>query len=142
MLNIHRVEKTSRRYCENRLVGGVSTSSVVNEIMNRRCGGHASSQSDCQFGSKFHDELAATAEKIIFPTMNVLGTETTTDKVTHHGYHRFYERHFTEFRDQRNLRIFEIGLARGSSTNLWCGYFKTAVIVGVDITLHPGETQG
>ncbi|GMI20298.1 hypothetical protein TeGR_g14413, partial [Tetraparma gracilis] len=30
-----------------------------------------------------------------------------------------------------------IGLARGSSMNLWCGFFPTAEIVGVDITLHP-----
>ena len=58
-------------------------------------------------------------------------------KVTHHGYHRFYSKYFSLEARTKPLTLLEIGLAKGSSMNLWCGLLPTAVIVGVDITLHP-----
>jgi hypothetical protein len=70
--------------------------------------------------------------------MAPLGWETGTDKVTRHGYHRIYEKYFGEpLRSSAGLKVLEIGLEEGSSMNLWCRYFPTAEIVGVDINLHP-----
>mgnify|MGYP000105844734 FL=1 len=134
-----RAEKETRGYCDGRMFDGIEVEAVVNSVMNRRCA-YASRQlpfRDCAFGGTFHQKVTEIAAEVVFPSMADLGIETTTDKITHHGYHRFYEHHFEKYRARPNLRIFEIGLARGSSMNLWCGYFPTAEIVGVDITLHP-----
>ena len=80
------------------------------------------------------DRYCSDLESAIFPSMRELGELTGTDKVIHHGYHRFYEKWFGGIRG-KDLKLLEIGLARGSSMNMWCGYFPGAEIYGIDITL-------
>ena len=89
---------------------------------------------DFGMGGENTKEAWRELEGALFPSMKELGALTGTDKVTHHGYHRFYEKWFGGMRG-RNLKLLEIGLARGSSMNMWCGYFPAAEIYGIDITL-------
>ena len=60
-----------------------------------------------------------------------------TDKITHHGYHRFYPRFLDYYRhapyaDRSDLAMIEIGVYRGSSLLGWLDYFKNAFVFGLD----------
>jgi len=49
-------------------------------------------------------------------------------------YFDVYHRWFAPFREQKNLRVLEIGVSKGGSLSMWRGYFgQSATIVGVDI---------
>lgn len=48
-----------------------------------------------------------------------------------HGYVRYYESLFEEFRDEP-VKILEIGVARGCSHWMWARYFENGHIYGVD----------
>ena len=61
-----------------------------------------------------------------------LGIEADTDKVTHHGYHRFYSRYLDSMRTS-TTGMLEIGIHYHNSIVLWKKYFDTAHIYGVDI---------
>lgn len=50
-----------------------------------------------------------------------------------HNYTLVYERYFEPLRDQRGLRLMEIGVACGSSLKMWSKYFADGQILGVDI---------
>jgi hypothetical protein len=71
--------------------------------------------------------------------MNILGSKHNTDKVTHHGYHRFYGQFIDFISDIKNVGIIEIGMDKLSSLNMWLEYFPNAFIYGVDIGV---EDQG
>ena len=65
-----------------------------------------------------------------------LGYSSGTDKVTHHGYQRFYPRYL------ENLRyiatgMLEIGIDSNKSIHLWKNYFPNAQIYGIDIHQKP-----
>lgn len=111
-----------RAYCDLRLHVNADPMSLTKEFIGALGGDFA----------RVHEMLHST----LYPTMLELGTAVQTDKIVWHGYHRFYEKHFSKLRSRPQLKLLEIGLARGSSMNLWCGYFPTANIYGVDITLH------
>ena len=55
-----------------------------------------------------------------------------TDKVTHHGYDRFYDYFLLPFK-QRKINFFEIGIDAGRSLKTWTSYFNNANIYGMDI---------
>ena len=61
-----------------------------------------------------------------------LGIEADTDKVTHHGYHRFYPRYLDGLRDTATGML-EIGISQHNSIFLWSKYFTKAHIYGIDI---------
>lgn len=61
-----------------------------------------------------------------------IGRSTGTDKVTHHGYHRFYPFFLELMRDQP-ITMLEIGTQKNKSLRLWEQYFPHATIYGVDI---------
>lgn len=61
-----------------------------------------------------------------------LGREANTDKVTHHGYQRFYPRYLDSIRDS-TTGMLEIGILEHNSIFLWEKYFKNAQIYGVDV---------
>lgn len=55
-----------------------------------------------------------------------------TDKIVHHGYHRFYPWFLRQFRGQR-VRFLEIGLDHLGSVTLWRRYFgEELVLHGID----------
>ena len=49
-----------------------------------------------------------------------------TDKLTRHAYDRYYELHFKDFRDRKDLSLLEIGAQTGASIRLWAEYFTHA----------------
>lgn len=61
-----------------------------------------------------------------------LGREANTDKVTHHGYHRFYPRYLDSIRNS-TTGMLEIGILENNSIFLWKKYFTNAQIYAVDI---------
>lgn len=69
-----------------------------------------------------------------------IGRSTGTDKVTHHGYHRFYPRYLEEFRDTAT-GILEIGIDRKCSVELWKAYFPNAHVYGIDIGFEHTEPR-
>lgn len=58
--------------------------------------------------------------------------ESTTDKISHHGYHRFYPWFLTHLRGQ-NVNFLEIGIDKTESLKLWKGYFGSVNLHGLDI---------
>ena len=75
-------------------------------------------------------------------SMQAIGYRTGTDKVRHHGYHRFYPL-FLEGLRQRNLgdntkiKMFEIGYLQGESFKMWKEYFE-----GADVYFMEKDRQG
>ncbi len=64
--------------------------------------------------------------------MHALGKKHRTDKIYHHGYHRFYEDVLNKYR-KKNFNFLEIGMDKGESLNLWKDYFPKANIYGLEI---------
>ena len=85
-----------------------------------------------------------------------LDLPTSSDKLSHHGYHRVYPWFLSHFRD-RHVRLLEIGIDRSESLRLWSSYFIGGLTLhGIDrdekrfedsrVTLHqvrrlPHETS-
>jgi hypothetical protein len=65
-------------------------------------------------------------------SFKTLGIEANTDKVTHHGYDRFYSRYLDGLRSSATGML-EIGIYYQNSILLWKKYFEGAHIYGVDI---------
>jgi len=65
-------------------------------------------------------------------SFQTLGIDANTDKVTHHGYHRFYSRYLDSMRTSATGML-EIGIYYQNSVLLWKKYFDKAQIYGVDI---------
>jgi hypothetical protein len=56
-----------------------------------------------------------------------------TDKIRHHGYHRFYGWFLSELRG-RHVELLEVGLNHLGSVSLWKDYFNNGVSInGIDI---------
>lgn len=62
-----------------------------------------------------------------------IGTRTGTDKIFHHGYHRFYPPLLDRFRALQGGGMLEIGVDESKSLKLWLEYFPLAFIYGIDI---------
>ena len=58
--------------------------------------------------------------------------ESTSDKITKHGYHRFYPWFLNHLRGE-NVNLLEIGIDRTESLKLWKGYFDSVNLHGIDI---------
>ena len=56
---------------------------------------------------------------------------TTTDKVTHHEYHKYYDYILKQFYNSQGS-IVEIGIGNGPSLPMWFNMFKNAHIYGID----------
>lgn len=68
--------------------------------------------------------------------MAIMGRLSNTDKITHHGYYRFYPRFLEHYRNISNCAILEIGVENEFSIKLWLDYFPQAFIYGIDINLE------
>ena len=55
-----------------------------------------------------------------------------SNKITHHGYERFYDYFLCPFKDVK-FNFLEIGIDQGRSLKLWNEYFTNATIYGMDI---------
>ena len=66
-------------------------------------------------------------------TLNEIATELGTDKASFgHNYVEKYEKYFSEYRD-KDIKLFEIGIDKGYSVQLWKEYFTQAKIYAIDI---------
>jgi hypothetical protein len=60
------------------------------------------------------------------------GIKYKTDKVTHHGYDRFYDYFLIPYKNT-NFTLFEIGIDAGRSLRMWLDMYPQAKIYGMDI---------
>ena len=58
--------------------------------------------------------------------------QANSDKISHHGYHRFYPWFLNHLRDQ-NINLLEIGIDKTESLKLWKNYFGSVNLHGIDI---------
>jgi len=65
-------------------------------------------------------------------TFKQIGLAAGTDKITQHGYDRFYPRFLDGLRDMSGAML-EIGIEKHHSLKLWLDYFPHAFIYGIDI---------
>jgi hypothetical protein len=65
--------------------------------------------------------------------MEYLGKKYGTDKVTSHGYHRFYNKELLEYKNMKEFGILEIGVENFNSIDMWKEFFPNAFIYGIDI---------
>jgi hypothetical protein len=65
-----------------------------------------------------------------------IGRKHGTDKITHHGYHRFYPRFIDHYRSlPAGYAMLEIGVDQSHSLRTWLEYYPRAFIYGVDISI-------
>lgn len=64
--------------------------------------------------------------------MKEIGLFWGTDKVYHHGYHRFYEKFLGPLRD-KPVSLLEIGIYKGASIDIWKEYFDDVDLYMADI---------
>ncbi|MGB1671194.1 MAG: class I SAM-dependent methyltransferase, partial [Flavobacteriales bacterium] len=67
-------------------------------------------------------------------------TSSKSDKISHHGYHRFYSRFLDDLREHP-IQMLEIGIDREESMKLWSEYFPKATIHGADIKKYPSSER-
>jgi 23S rRNA U2552 (ribose-2'-O)-methylase RlmE/FtsJ len=60
------------------------------------------------------------------------GIKYKTDKLTHHGYERFYDFYLNYYK-YKKINLFEIGIDAGRSLKMWNDMFKQGKIYGMDI---------
>lgn len=60
------------------------------------------------------------------------GIKYKTDKVTHHGYERFYDFYLNYYK-YKKVKLFEIGIDDGRSLKTWNDMFQSGQIYGMDI---------
>lgn len=58
--------------------------------------------------------------------------ESSSDKISHHGYHRFYPWFLAHLKGEE-ISLLEIGIDRTESLKLWKGYFGKVNLHGLDI---------
>ena len=63
---------------------------------------------------------------------NFMIENSNSDKVSHHGYHRFYPWFLAHLQGQ-DINLLEIGIDRTESLKLWKGYFGKINLHGIDI---------
>lgn len=69
------------------------------------------------------------------------GIKYKTDKITHHGYERFYD-HFLVPLKNDHMNVFEIGIDAGRSLKMWNDFFPNAKIYGLDIGYEYKHPKG
>lgn len=85
-----------------------------------------------QSGAGYNDNKYNNTEEQKNSGMFQAGIKYRTDKLTHHGYERFYDYFLAPFRN-KSINFFEIGVDKGRSLKMWNDYFTKAKIYGMDI---------
>lgn len=78
------------------------------------------------------DEIIFNKEK---NELKRISSKFNTDKFLEHGYNRYYEGYLNKFKDDE-FTLFEIGVYKGNSHDLWLEYFPNAYILGLDIDIE------
>ena len=69
------------------------------------------------------------------------GIKYKCDKITHHGYNRFYD-YFLIPLMYKDIILFEIGIDSSRSLKMWSDMFKNAKIYGMDIDVNYTHDKG
>lgn len=69
------------------------------------------------------------------------GIKYKTDKLTHHGYHRFYDMYLLPLRYEK-MNFLEIGIDSERSFKMWIDMFPKATIYGMDIGFSKKYPRG
>jgi len=69
------------------------------------------------------------------------GIQYKTDKLTHHGYNRFYDIFLVPLIN-KNITLLEIGVDASRSLKMWNDMFKNGKIYGMDINLEFKHPRG
>lgn len=64
-------------------------------------------------------------------TLKEIGLKHGSDKATTHFYMDNYAAHFEPLRD-KELVVWEIGVASGASLKMWREYFRNSMVIGID----------
>ena len=72
--------------------------------------------------------------------MKEIGKLYGTDKIHHHGYHRFYPTYIEAYRNKEGAML-EIGIHDKNSVNMWLDYFPKAFIYGIDINFTESDKR-
>lgn len=65
-------------------------------------------------------------------------TSSKSDKVSHHGYHRFYDLFLSKLNNGQEFNMLELGYDKGYSISLWHEFFEGRVkIDSIDILENP-----
>lgn len=73
--------------------------------------------------------------------MKRAGVLYASDKITHHGYERFYDYFLLKFKHKK-INFLEIGVESGASIKMWKRYFSRAKIYGMDIGHEYDHSRG
>ena len=69
------------------------------------------------------------------------GIQYKTDKITHHGYNRFYDMFLVPLIN-KNITLLEVGVDASRSLKMWNDMFKNSKIYGMDINLEFKHPKG
>ena len=102
---------------------------------------HASTSADVRASSVVGEATQSSApnQAIACPwtmptgAMATIGRACGTDKISHHGYHRFYPRFIEHYRSLEGKSMLEVGVENSFSIKMWMEYFPLAYIFGLDI---------
>lgn len=72
-------------------------------------------------GSSLNDEFATLCNKHV------------TDKVSYHGYQRYYSKFIQHYKDVEDGAVLEIGVGNYGSLNVWSDFFPKAHVFGIDL---------
>ncbi len=64
--------------------------------------------------------------------MKEIGKKFGTDKISKHGYHRFYPVFLEKFR-KKKIVMLEVGIDEKKSLEMWKEYFTHSKVYGIDI---------
>lgn len=107
---------------------------VAREPLVRR---HKSVQDSESESTRAHIKKA-TSSPWMARSIKEIFANTKTDKLWRHGYHRYYEKELSAFREQPGMRVLEIGASSGISLGAWLTYFKDpAEVAGVAYGVDP-----
>ena len=125
---------------------GYSSSSSSSRISNsgnsnsgRTVSSSGTSSGECPDGISLKDMSAPTCRGN--GDFAQVGRTHGTDKVLHHGYHRFYPRYLELYRSLEGAAMLEIGIDQSHSLHTWLSYFPRAFIYGIDIDVAVSGTR-
>jgi hypothetical protein len=73
--------------------------------------------------------------------LKTYGLTSGTDKISVHGYHRFFDKELVNFKNLNNIGILEIGISQYKSIPMWKSYFSNAFIYGIDINCEYNDDR-
>ena len=112
---------------------------MIEALAEQHCADLPTPKGDCVARAvALHRQTSPKLQPVTRAEMRHAGATSATDKISHHGYHRFYWRFLPAVR--RGVRIFEIGVGKdGGSVSMWRKLYPEATIVVLEHPTGIGE---